>query len=625
MSQGGGSGNILRKYLSWSGDSLTTEQTCFTGLGQTAEHRQTYGLDKLHRITSVTGANMPVMTHGLGDVPWSGGHSRTYSYTARGERDDSTIDGCGRTLAEGRASMLTSSLPASSCSSTVLEGPTFLYDESGRTREVNSGPSGPTQFREQLGYAASGGGLEAVFNEVALKRFETALYWEYYYDAFNRRRAKVPPTGTSEMEEFFYGLGHDELESLAWNGSWLTQIDDNIWLAGRLVAVFRGNLYTESHHRADSITSECARPGGAARCGLHFVINDATPKPILVMAKADGAITGAVLYDEFGHINRIPFIVGASQSKSLGRVSLPGGKIQARAFWRRASAGSALFEDIEQGGELAAQWGPWTSTDGSTAFASSSGYYDTQAEAVEYRRYSSKALPWFPNLRFPGQHWDEETDLFENWNRFYDPGSGRYLSPEPLLQSPAYVRRMAQTGMSVPTYAYAANNPLRYIDRTGLRLELMNQAAFDIAGEMAKNPQALASLEWLDSSPDTYQMWGDQVLDPGTGAQWFPGELAGQLQTSQRGGTLRVDNQACRAGGKNPAGAAAHETTHAGLRDAQTNPWSPPWRPPMPFPVQTFGPDAFPGGGLPGSHGDQTTPHGLLEFYWNAVFGGAGP
>lgn len=44
----------------------------------------------------------------------------------------------------------------------------------------------------------------------------------------------------------------------------------------------------------------------------------------------------------------------------------------------------------------------------------------------------------------------------------------RYLSPEPLLQSPNYVRRMAQAGLSVPVYAYALNNPLYWVDRNGL-------------------------------------------------------------------------------------------------------------------------------------------------------------
>ena len=46
----------------------------------------------------------------------------------------------------------------------------------------------------------------------------------------------------------------------------------------------------------------------------------------------------------------------------------------------------------------------------------------------------------------------------------------QYLSPEPLLQSPAYVPgRMAQTGMSVPSYAFALNNPLKYADADGLK------------------------------------------------------------------------------------------------------------------------------------------------------------
>ena len=37
-----------------------------------------------------------------------------------------------------------------------------------------------------------------------------------------------------------------------------------------------------------------------------------------------------------------------------------------------------------------------------------------------------------------------------------------------MLQEPTYVREVAQQGLSLPTYAYAANNPLMYTDETGL-------------------------------------------------------------------------------------------------------------------------------------------------------------
>lgn len=40
-------------------------------------------------------------------------------------------------------------------------------------------------------------------------------------------------------------------------------------------------------------------------------------------------------------------------------------------------------------------------------------------------------------LRFPGQYYDAETGLHFNVYRYYDPGNGRYLSPDPLGLAPA--------------------------------------------------------------------------------------------------------------------------------------------------------------------------------------------
>ena len=39
-------------------------------------------------------------------------------------------------------------------------------------------------------------------------------------------------------------------------------------------------------------------------------------------------------------------------------------------------------------------------------------------------------LPY--NLRFPGQYYDAETGLNQNWNRDYDPVVGRYVEADPI-------------------------------------------------------------------------------------------------------------------------------------------------------------------------------------------------
>jgi RHS repeat-associated protein len=71
------------------------------------------------------------------------------------------------------------------------------------------------------------------------------------------------------------------------------------------------------------------------------------------------------------------------------------------------------------------------------------------------------------NFRFAGQYFDEETGLHYNYFRYYDPATGRYLTPDPI-------------GLigGINLYTYTHNNPINAVDPRGLFIGQLGLEAF---------------------------------------------------------------------------------------------------------------------------------------------------
>lgn len=85
-------------------------------------------------------------------------------------------------------------------------------------------------------------------------------------------------------------------------------------------------------------------------------------------------------------------------------------------------------------------------------------------------------------------------NFFENWNRYYDPMTGRYLASEPVLNSPRLPLMVATNiGTALPTYSYAGSSPTYYVDKDGLLFPVLVAVPFALGTGISVGEAALAA------------------------------------------------------------------------------------------------------------------------------------
>jgi RHS repeat-associated protein len=516
---GTGTGDIFKRSYQWSADQLVTQASCLLPPTTTQQAvTEYYSYDSRLRLTQ---ASRPTAAGSkFSDTGGTFGR-RSYVYTNGGERQSTTED-CwdfGPAFDSTRHELpiqysysgLTGSCTGNPhlCLASTNVSWGYTWDADGRLASRQMPATGtPAQalgFDSQMD--ASHAALGSVYRWVTVNG--TPKY-EYFYDADGRRRLKqYPMTG---RDEFFYSSSHELLEDRGLVDSTASPlstdahpIDEYVWLEGRPVVLLKGSFgstwlrrqeYASATPPAPQTTS-CARAPENPDCGAYFIVTDYLKKPVALI-NSKRQVAGAVDYDPFGNVNRVTSLGEASNGNGAGASGAVLGffhqpvlsttQVQLRARYAMINTTGSDYASLygSQYNELnvvntssparnsgavgvaslISGWVQVPANDG-RVIARSTGRTGVTLLGYEYRKSQGGVAPvWIP-LRFPGQYYDAETDFLQNWNRFYEPATGRYLEPEPIWSEPLLLLRNFAKGRALAVFGYASGDPIATIDPTG--------------------------------------------------------------------------------------------------------------------------------------------------------------
>ncbi|RKG59576.1 hypothetical protein D7X30_11025 [Corallococcus sp. AB011P] len=520
---GSGNGGILKQVYTWQADQLVRSDSCL--LGATSPLTETYGYDGLLRLTSATGTLSTTggafTSRGFGydargNRTSESGEANTWAltYSSAGHPDrlvsrDSTQTGAtlGHSFtydADGRVSQKLWR-PADAL------GNAFHLD-------FTSGPS-------------SNGGADTVFKAISvngltfnyfydaqgrrrLKDYPTAIKDEYFYNQsqgllVDQGNASAFTSTTHPVDEYVWLDGRPVAVIRGkLDASWAHLSDATADCArdGQAAACGTYHLVTDYLGKPVLMLDGQGRVTGTGEYDAFGHVNRVsvdieTPHPYKVTTTTFGGVmkqpdvTGTtlqqrVLFDGLdlwseskqcnsGYADRSDSVAIRDEASSAD-LTTRGAWADGRGWTDWVTPGaSGVRAAILNSGIASCTQGVTCNDSGcheDVCNCSTTGFPQGSKQqkgavisAYEYRRFQTGASPFWTPLRFPGQYHDAETDLFENWNRFYDPAVGHYLQPEPLLQKAAPGGKTTTSEVTnLSSYQYAQSNPTNSIDPDGL-------------------------------------------------------------------------------------------------------------------------------------------------------------